>query len=207
MDKIKGIKEYYNDTANEWANKWYTDETMLPLLKKFISLYKTKPKILDAGCGAGYESMRLYNLGVEVVGIDISEESINIAKNNNPNCKFELLNCLELNESLGSFDGIMAIALIVHIENKNLNIVFKNFKKIIKINGYVFIAFVEGIGFSEKRSYLEINGEKYNRSFYLHPINEIIEIANIFGFKYVDEWFLEENIGDWKFIVFQYSNV
>ena len=206
MDQIKGIKEYYNDTANDWANKWYTDESMLPLLKKFISLFKTIPKILDAGCGAGYESMRLYNLGAEVVGIDISEESIKIARNKNPKCQFELINCLELNDSIGKFDGIIAIALIVHIENKNLNIVFQNFQKIIKNGGYVFIAFVEGNGFSENRSYLEINGEKYNRSFYLHPKNEIIEIAKKFGFKYVEEWFLEENIGQWKYIVFQYNN-
>ena len=82
MEKcIKGIKDYYNVTADIWAEDWYPNETMLPLLKKFISLFPQNPQILDAGCGAGYESMRLFNLGAEMVGIDISEKSIEIARN------------------------------------------------------------------------------------------------------------------------------
>ena len=50
------------------------------VIKKFIELFDTTPRILDAGCGAGYESMRLASLGAEVIGIDISEESFNIAR-------------------------------------------------------------------------------------------------------------------------------
>ena len=45
MGNIKGIKDFYNTTAHEWANKWYSDETMLPLLQKYISLFKNKPRI------------------------------------------------------------------------------------------------------------------------------------------------------------------
>jgi 2-polyprenyl-3-methyl-5-hydroxy-6-metoxy-1,4-benzoquinol methylase len=90
-DDMKGVKDFYNKTANEWAKEWYSNETMLPLLKKFRELFDIKPRILDAGCGAGYESMRLACLGAEVVGIDISEESINIARIKNPKCHFELI--------------------------------------------------------------------------------------------------------------------
>ena len=60
---MKGIEDYYNKTASEWAEKWYQNETMLPLLKKFMELFNIVPRILDAGCGAGYESMRLSRLG------------------------------------------------------------------------------------------------------------------------------------------------
>lgn len=81
MDEdMKNIADYYNKTANKWAEKWYPVEIMLTMLKKFIELFNTKPRILDAGCGTRYESMRLENLGAEVVGVDISEESIKIAQ-------------------------------------------------------------------------------------------------------------------------------
>lgn len=200
---MKGVKDFYNTTANEWADKWYSDETMLPLLKKFVSLFSNKPRILDAGCGAGYESMRLEKLGAEVVGVDFSEESIRIARIKTPNCRFELMDCTQLDNSIGVFDGITAIALIVHIENCDLHIVFDNFKRAIKDIGYFFIAFVEGDGFSEKRSYVEINGENYNRAFYLHQTKRIIEVAQKAGFRYYDEWFLDEPLGQWKYLVFQ----
>lgn len=58
-EEVKGVKDFYNAAADDWANEWYSNETMLPLLQKFLSLFNNKPYILDAGCGAGYESMRL----------------------------------------------------------------------------------------------------------------------------------------------------
>ena len=147
--------------------------------------------------------VRLANLGAEVVGVDISEESIKIARTKNPNCRFEVMDCMQLDGSIGVFDGIAAIALIVHIADSDLNMVFENFKKTIKDTGYLFIAFVEGDGFNEKRSYVEINGEKYNRAFYLHQPKRIIEVAKNFGFNFFDEWFLDEPIGQWKYLIFK----
>jgi len=31
--EIKGIKDYYDDTANIWADDWYENLTMLPFKK------------------------------------------------------------------------------------------------------------------------------------------------------------------------------
>ena len=202
-ETTKGVKDFYNKTANEWAEKWYSDETMLPLLEKFIGLFSVKPRILDAGCGAGYESMRLSNLGAEVVGIDISEESIKIAKTKNPNCHFEIMDCKQIKSSLGIFDGITAIALLVHIENSDLQTVFTNFKNIIKSGGFLFVAYAEGDGLSDKKSFVEIDGEKYNRAFYLHQSQEIKETAQKSGFEYYDEWYLDEQGGQWKYLIFK----
>lgn len=204
MEKIKGIKDFYNITANDWANEWYSNETMLPLLKKFVALFDDKPHVLDAGCGAGYESMRLANLGADVVGVDISEESIKIARDKNPNCRFEIIDCKDLDISIGTFDGIVAIALLVHIKSDELQLIFDNFKKITKSKGYLFIAFAEGNGFDEKKSYAEINGEQYNRAFYRYQVDNINKTAKNAGFNYVEEWFLsDEPITHWKYLLYQ----
>jgi len=200
---MKNVKDFYNKTANEWAEKWYPNEVLLPMLTKYISLFDAKPCILDAGCGAGYESMRLTRLGAEVTGIDISEESIGIARAKNPDSRFEVMDCKHLDESLGIFDGIVAFALIVHIEDSELHIVFDNLRKVIKPSGFLLVAFVEGDGFDEKRSLVEIDGEEYNRAFYRHKPDRIVEVAQKSKFNFYDEWFLDESIGQWKYYVFQ----
>lgn len=200
---VNGIKDYYNATAKEWADDWYPNEMMLPLLTKFIGLFPAPPRVLDAGCGAGYESMRLASLGADVVGIDISDESINIARDKNPNCRFEVMDCRDLSHTLGDFDGIVSIALIVHIEDGGLQAVFNNFFKVTKSGSFLLVAFVNGNGFSEERSYIEVNGEKYNRAFYLHEVSRITDIAIKSGFDYYDEWYLKESYGNWKFIVYR----
>jgi len=200
---MKGIKDFYNKTAAQWAEEWYSNEILLPLLKRFICLLPAEPRVLDAGCGAGYESMRLFSLGAEVVGIDISEESIRIAKAKNPDCRFEVMNCMQIEDSIGVFDGIAAIALLVHIKDNKLPTVFAGFNKALKPEGYLFTAFAEGNGLSEKRSFVEVDGEKYNRAFYLHQPKTIKETAHNYGFEYSDEWFLDEPIGEWKYLVFK----
>lgn len=53
---MKVTKDFYNQTAKEWADKWYEDESLLPYLQQFINYLPQNPRILDLCCGAGYES-------------------------------------------------------------------------------------------------------------------------------------------------------
>jgi len=196
------MKNYYDATAHDTAVEWYNNELMLPFLKKFVGFFGTSPRILDAGCGTGCESMRLAGLGADVVGIDLSEESIKIAKTRNPNCRFKLMDLKQLNNSIGVFDGIISLGVIIHIEDCDLHTVFSNFAKVVNLNGFLFLGFVSGDGFCEKRSLLEVSGEKFNRAVYLHQPERIKEVAQKFNFDYCDEWFLEKPLGQWKFLVF-----
>ena len=198
--------DYYDATANDTADNWYSNEMMLPFLKRFVGLFNTKPRILDAGCGTGCESMRLANLGSEVVGIDVSEESIKIARTKNPNCRFELMDLKQSYDSVGVFDGIVSLGVVIHFEDSDLKIIFDNFYKSLKSQGFLFLAFVAGDGFCERRSYLKVNDIEYNRAVYLHQPERIIRAAQESGFKYYDEWFLSEPLGQWKFLVFETKN-
>jgi len=199
---IKSMKDYYDATAHDTAVEWYANELMLPFLKRFVGLFDTSPRILDAGCGTGCESMRLAGLGADVVGIDLSEESIKIAKTRNPNCQFELMDLRRLDNSIGIFDGIISLGVIIHIEDCDLHMVFDNFAKVINLNGFLFLGFVGGDGFCERRSHLEVNGEKFNRTVYLHQPERIKIAAKKFSFDFCDEWFLNEPLGQWKFQIF-----
>ena len=198
---MKGVADFYNATAHDWAKKWYDDATLLPLLEKFVDLYPTKPRILDAGCGAGYESMRLAGLGADVVGVDISEESIKIARERNPGLRFEVMDLRQLDANLGLFDGIVAISSVIHIDDNDLPAVFQNFKQLIRPAGFLFLAIVEGEGLCERRSFVEIDGEQYNRAFYLHWKDKLVDVAEQCGFEYYDEWYLDEPVGQWKYVV------
>ena len=113
-----------------WADNWYGNETLLPYLKKFLNfINKDNPKILDLGCGAGYESMRLKNLGAKVVGIDFSEKELEIAREKNPDIDFFERNILKSYKDLGKFDGVVCIGVIIHFKDDELKQVFKNMQK------------------------------------------------------------------------------
>ena len=116
----KGIKEYYDDTAEEWAEEWYKDETMLPFLIKCKSYLNTNDKVLDLGCNSGYETQRMKNLGLNPTGLDFSSTSIEIAKEKNKDIEFYCDSMLNDLTYLGKFDAVISIASIIHIKEEDL---------------------------------------------------------------------------------------
>tara|TARA_Y100000739_G_C20609646_1_gene467771 strand:- start:342 stop:1328 length:987 start_codon:yes stop_codon:yes gene_type:complete len=74
---------FYNNT---WRRKFYVDldfGDQLNIFLKYIKKYIKKPfheiSILEIGCGPGYMSLELARSGLNVTGIDISQECIKIA--------------------------------------------------------------------------------------------------------------------------------
>jgi predicted TPR repeat methyltransferase len=184
MSKALEIQEFYNDISADFAKDWYENDSLLPVLKYFISLLPQSPKILDLGCGAGYESMRLRHLGASVTGVDYSEEPIKIARQKNPDCRFEIMDFRMLSDDLGYFDGILAAAALIHISDYELGLVFQNMKKVLKESGYVLIMVIEGQGLSEERTFIEHKGKRYKRYFYLHNEDSLSKAAHNVGLEF-----------------------
>lgn len=199
-DSMHGIKEFYDATSQMWADAWYTDETLMPVLKEFISLLGPSPRVLDLGCGAGYESMRLHNLGATVVGVDFSEASIHIAREKNPDCQFITADFRDLEPSIGKFDGIAAIASLIHIESKELAQVFGRMRSITATPGYLLVVFIQGEGIDQDKSLKQVNGVQYDRTVYLHDLESLKQIAAQAGFGFLKELHLPEAQG-WKYIL------
>jgi len=194
------ISAFYDATAKSWADNWYENEKMVPLLQHIISALPPTPRILDVGCGAGYESMRLHNLGAQAVGIDISEKSIAIAKEKNPGSEFHVMNLFAIDSGLGLFDGAVAIASLIHIPENTLLLAFESIARVLHPGGRLFIVFSKGngknYGYAEEKSVTEIDGIQHNRHFHYHSPETMISAAKIAGLQYVEDC-PEVNDGNW----------
>lgn len=198
---MKNTKDFYDKTAMEWADKWYGDETLLPYLTEFISYLPQNPRILDLCCGAGYESMRMQRLGADVTGLDFSEESILIAKERNPNIRFVVEDILNDYSFLGKFDGCAIIAGLVHLPNEKLEKAFEMVSKVLHDSGFLFIVVKDGTGKSSKSSYKSIDGEDYDRDFYLHSLEELKQYS-LGKFDFVRAIMPDEE-SSWKYYIFK----
>lgn len=191
---MKTLIDYYDDFAEKWAERWYPDEKLLPYLKQFVELLPQKARVLDLCCGAGYESMRLNKLGVAVVGVDLSEKSIEIARLHNPTLDFYVKDMLESYKELGRFDGIVCIAGLVHIPENQLELAFKNMHEVLADDSYLFIVVRNGDRVTKS---VEIDGVEYAREFYCYTKDKIEQRSEKY-FKVVKE--LEEN-DDWRYFI------
>jgi len=101
-------------------------------------------KVLDVGCGAGFETANISKRARYVIGIDISRRMIEIAKMNFRREKFRrkkleflLGNMKKTPFRNNSFDMITSIFSIMYV--RNLSKAFLEFRRILKPNGELLI--------------------------------------------------------------------
>jgi 2-polyprenyl-3-methyl-5-hydroxy-6-metoxy-1,4-benzoquinol methylase len=170
------IKTFYNLMAERTANDWYSNNILLPSIQEFLSLMNLKPRILDLGCGPGYESMRLHNEGAEVFGIDFSEESIKIAKERCEGCQFEVIDFTKLDKRFGLFDGVFSSASLIHLSPEIIENVVQRISKVLRDKGFFLIIIQDGEKIKESWTDVTVNGIKLRRTVYQYTKEQLTRI-------------------------------
>ena len=202
---MKTVTDFYNKTATGFSDEFLKERKESKILKKFyncFSLAGTKnPRILDIGSGVGYDSKILSDLGARVMGINISEKSVEIAKNKVTNAKFVVGDRTKSMDALGSFDGISCLATLIHIDVKDMKQTFDNMANILKKGGLLLISSHDGFGKSIERSYVNIDGENYDKDFNNYSVQELCNFAHP-KFRLADTWKFDDFNDGWRYYVF-----
>ncbi|XP_042275015.1 phosphoethanolamine methyltransferase isoform X2 [Thunnus maccoyii] len=114
--------------------------------KEFVDLLNLKPgqKVLDVGCGIGGGDFYMAkSFGVEVLGLDLSENMVDIAMERAiteklPSVQFEVADATKRTFPEGSFDVIYSRDTILHIADKLA--LFKRFHSWLKPGGQLLIS-------------------------------------------------------------------
>ena len=141
-------------------------------------------------------------MGAEVVGVDFSENLIEIAKNYNSNCQFFVQDIEDSIENLGQFDGIFCINVLNYVDITKLKNVFDNFSSVLKRGGLLFLSILNGNGKNEQKSYSVIDGEEYDLNFSNISSEQICSFARE-DFKLVDTFCFDDFAQGYKYYVFQ----
>ena len=92
--------------------------------------------VLDLGCGAGVPSTKQLARRFEVVGVDISEEQLRLARANVPAARFMRGDLSELEFEDGSFDGVTAFYSVSHIPREEHGALFKKIARWLRPGGF-----------------------------------------------------------------------
>ena len=202
---MKNVADFYNKTATGWSEEWYREKKQNAILEKYFNCFAQggtrHPKILDLGCGAGYDSKILSKMGSRVVGVDFSEKLVKIAKKNVPNCKFFLGDMTDKFDKLGKFDGILCLATIMHVDVTKMKQTFVNMSNALKKGGLLLISSFDGVGKNYEKSIVSIDGEVYDKSFNNYNASELCAFAYP-KLKLVDTWKFEDFAEGWRYYVF-----
>jgi 2-polyprenyl-3-methyl-5-hydroxy-6-metoxy-1,4-benzoquinol methylase len=155
--------DYFNLEKNYKSESLYIEK----LIKKYSDNTK---KILDIGCGTGLHDIELSKLGYDVVGIDISEDMINIAISNaaKAGCKVEFLKDVNKQFSLDEkFDTVISLFHVMSYQTtiEQINKIFSLVEKSLKTGGIFIFDFwyapaVDFLKIESRSKAAIINGEK-----------------------------------------------
>lgn len=120
--------------VNNYIRKLINKYWELPTLKS-LGMDVAGKLVLDVGCGVGYTIKELTEnyQPKKVVGIDVDESSIRIAKRNNPDCLFQNVSINHNEFFTDTFDCVISIATLHHIENWKTAV--NEISRILRVNG------------------------------------------------------------------------
>ena len=129
LAKRARLENYFNEVSSDAWDKLTSNEPV-SFVRQLVregrekmqaAIMEKLPKdlrgarILDAGCGTGVLSRMLDERGAEVVGVDISEKLIEVAKDrSNLNKNIEYFAGDMKEQSFGNFDYIIAMDSLIH---------------------------------------------------------------------------------------------
>jgi cyclopropane fatty-acyl-phospholipid synthase-like methyltransferase len=197
------VKLYYNLTAEARADEWYGNDILMPTIAEFVSFLPGAPRVLDLGCGCGYESKRLASTGAEVLGLDFSEESIRIARQRSPECRFEIEDFRGLDDRHGKFDGVFAAGSIIHVAHEEWPDLADRIAGILRPEGRLLAVVKDGEGTMARSE--EVAGRTIQREMYLYTREALVAATD--ALKYAGDSVLDRDLLDrgWRGYYFRPS--
>lgn len=100
--------------------------------------------VVDVGCGTGYATAHLHDLGVEMFGIDLSPAMVEIARRDHPGLRFEVGTMTDLDLADDSVAGLLAFWSVVHVPDHAVPGVFAEFRRVLRPAAPLLVGFHVG---------------------------------------------------------------
>ena len=133
--------EFYNTNAQKYSSYSYEHEKG-ELYQKFLNFLPEKGSILDAGCGAGWDTKFFLKNGYTVTALDASVKLLDVIETHKNLEKIEsdFLNF----KSKKIFDGIWASFSLQHMPKSDFKPALKLLKNSLSETGFFYIGIHEG---------------------------------------------------------------
>ncbi|WP_461787819.1 class I SAM-dependent methyltransferase [Pedobacter sp.] len=180
----------YEETFNTWNKVAKIYEEKFMHLDLYNETYDTfckaltgkHAKILEVGCGPGNIAKYILNQNAnfEILGIDIAPNMIELAKQNNPNTRFEVMDARAIDQLKTKFNGVIAGFCIPYLSLNETQHFISNSHQLLDDDGVLYISFVEG---KYSRSGFKTNSSGDKVYFYYYELATITNEIEKLGFK------------------------
>ena len=139
------VRKSYDSAAEAYAEHLADELTQKPLdrhlLNRFAEEVRGRGLVADLGCGPGHVARYLHEQGVSVLGLDLSEQMIQVARRLHPGIEFRVGDMTRLDLSDGALAGVVAFYAIVHFTPAELDAVLSEIRRVLAPGGAALFSF------------------------------------------------------------------
>lgn len=193
MPETQTVASAYDSIAVVYADFVRDSLAGLPLDRAMIAVFAEHAqgkKVAELGCGPGYLTAHLRELGLDVFGVDLSPTMIDLARAAYPDIRFEVgsMDALELAD--GELGGIVSWYSLIHTPPKDIPRYLAEFRRMLAPGGHVLLGFFESEGGA-----LTPFDHKVTTA-YRWPIDELAVLAREAGFTEIGRMLREPLEGE-----------
>lgn len=147
---LSATRASYDADAPGYAEKIHGLLAEQPYLRGSLALFADLVQregggpVVDVGCGPGYVTSHLHDLGVDAFGIDLSPSMIAIARRDYPGLRFQVGTMTDLDLTTDSVAGMVAFWSVIHIPDHAVPGVFAEFHRVLRPGGPLLVGFHVG---------------------------------------------------------------
>jgi SAM-dependent methyltransferase len=146
-DALGATREAYDAAASTYAQLFRDSLRESPLdravLGAFAEVARTSgdSQVADLGCGPGYVTAYLGELGLAAFGVDASPAMITLARQAYPGMRFDVGSMAALPIDDGALGGVLSRWSIIHTPPHELPVILAEFHRVLAPGGHLLVGF------------------------------------------------------------------
>lgn len=187
-DRLKETIETYNVSAKAYQDKFMDMDLYNDTYDIFCDLVKkNNAEIFEIAIGPGNVTKYIHDRrpDFKVFGIDLSPNMVELAKHNNPQADFAVMDCREIHTIDRKFDGILCAFCLPYLSREESLQLITDASLLLEPQGVLYISTMEGEYSKSDYETTSFSGD--NRIFvYYHQADYIYDCLVVLGFDVLD---------------------
>lgn len=199
MDTNRQAVSLFNQLAQGYQDKYMDVSLYACALDKFCSLLVPNAAVLDMACGPGNLSRYLLDKrpDINLLGLDLAPNMLELAKLNNPEAAFMRMDCRDIDfnqlsnkafatrlmgKHIQAFDALVCGFVLPYLTSAEVLALFNDMHRLIKDNGIIYLSTMTG---SLTDSGVQISSSGQEMYIHYHEEPQLIEALITTGFELI----------------------
>ena len=176
-------EKIFNKYAEQYLQKYADVDMYSGSLDFFLKALKPNSNVLEVACGPGNLTGYLISKksDLDILGLDIAENMIELAKKNQSAAEFMRMDCREIYKLNRKFDAVVAGFYLPYLSKDEAQSFIGYSSNLLNDNGILYASLIEGN--YDNSGFIGSSNDDNERLFtYYHERDYLLDFLNSFGF-------------------------